>query len=208
MIGGVDECNKGEALGNLIVCCVYTNRDLKSLGYHGESKSTIISRSRLFALLKQYDLRYVILQWPPSYVDAYNINYLLYLAHVYLIRKLKLNTAYIDSMIPLERIDKLRLLYRKHTSAKVVCEPHLDERNVLVGLASLIAKQRKKDFFSKIQQDTGFKLGSGNLNDKSTQAFIRKTYPDVPLLRRSWPLDCLKLPGGRVAPKFRKPKFI
>lgn len=208
IIGGIDEANKGECLNSLIVCLVYSKNhpNVNEIPYYGESKNRTYKDEELKQILKKHDLRYAIIQWPPAYIDKYNVNYLLYLAQVYLIKRYKVTQVHIDSIVPEgPRINKLMRLYRKNKNTEFFCAPKLDRTNTLVGLASLIAKNRKFYNLRVLEQKVGQKVGSGNLNDMITKNYIVKNYPKVVNLRSSWPLNFI--PGLKKHIK-QKSKFL
>ena len=195
LIAGIDETNKGEVLNNLLVCMVYTKTNLKEIPYVGQSKNKIMSDKLLTEIIKKYDLKYIILEWPPKYLDKYNLNYLLYLSQIYLIKKLKIDLSYIDSIVPVgPRLKKLMTKYA-HNRIKVICAPKLDEINCLVGIASLLAKRKKLKNLKLLESKVGMAVGSGNVNDPLTQKYIKQNYPNVIGLRKSWPLKFMNLPG-------------
>ena len=193
LVGGIDEANKGQCLNPLVVVCVYASvKNQLLVPYLGDSKSRKYTSEQLKAILKKYKLGYKLLQIPVWYVDRYNINTLLLRAQAHLIKTIGLHKVFVDSHFQKPALLKKEI--QKNIapgSCQIQCAHKMDGIHALTGLASLIAYQKKNKNLQALSLQLGEPVGSGNLADPVTKEYIKKYYPAVPNLRRSWDLKSL-----------------
>ena len=189
--GGLDEVCKGEVLSNLVICLVYTTTNLSEIPYVGESKKRKIKGLDLKTFLKKYQIRHKIFEWPPKYLDKYNLNFLIYKAHQYLLKKIKINRLYVDNFVHHTKVNRLKKKYLQNVD-EIFLESKMDERNSLVGLASILASQRKKQNLKNLESQVKEAVGSGNISDPVTKQYLIKNYPKIKGFRYSWKVSYLK----------------
>jgi len=73
---------------------------------------------------------------------------------------------------------------------KIICQHRADSNFIVVGAASIIAKVERDAAIKKIEQMSGFLIGSGYPNDPVTINFLKKyfrKYNSFPeFVRQSW----------------------
>jgi len=192
IIGGIDEANKGEAIGPLFISICYAKKQIyQGLSYYGDSKNckktTLETIDNLLGTLNVY---HKTIQVSAEIVDKRNINDLLCEAQCKLLQQTNVSVGLVDCHLrcPLQLTKIL-----EKPNLKVICKHKFDTLDPLVGLASIVAKKRKIQWFASIERQTGAVMGTGNLGDAQTKAYIKKHYPTVPYLRKKWDLKSLQL---------------
>ena len=69
----------------------------------------------------------------------------------------------------------------------VIAEHKADSKYLIVGAASILAKERREEEIKKIKDKIGIDFGSGYLSDPRTSIFMQqnfKTYPEI--FRKTW----------------------
>jgi ribonuclease HII len=206
MIGGIDEANKGEILNDIIIVCAYTSEPLSSIPYIGESKAILkTTQNALKDLTSTGIIKYYSTSISIEDLDRHNINDLLIRAHAKVLNELDLDQAYIDC--PYTNVTRytnelLKLLLKP---CKLHVQHRYDQTNSLVGIASIIARNIKHENLKLLECKVNYSVGSGCLSDPKTINYIRKFYPNVPNMRKSWDLKSLKLDNLSKRNKKRAP---
>ncbi len=188
IILGFDEVGKGEVLGSMVLCGIAIEKDkLKEIDNIIGSANTKERREfkywdsivkSLSQLIKAQELKNV----QPIFIDKYNVNELLDVYYMRMIRKLynKFNDRMITIIIDDYNVGKLLKDYTSGLKAEVIIEQKADDNYLAVKVASVIAKRAREYAMEKLREEYG-NLGSGNLNDNTTikwlEEFKNKEYP-------------------------------
>ena len=198
MIIGVDEAGRGCIIGPMVICAAaikpLDEYKLKELGVRDSKKLSPLQRQRLYpkvAHLCKYVTVKITAQELNSLMDKHSLNEIEAMKVAFALDSLGMRqaTAYIDSPynVPAKfcrRIDKYA-----NAKPKLVCANKADDRYLIVGAASIIAKVTRDREIEKIKQETGIDFNSGYTSDPMTQDVIsrRKQYPQLhPFLRLKW----------------------
>lgn len=188
LVGGIDEANKGQVLGPIFVALAYTKTDALTIPLISDSKKiTLKALSRLDEFLKRYHIEFLIEEIAVQDLQQVNINTVIRDRMSKLINTINLSHVVVDSHYkdPLKLKQELTQLTTNRTNLLVA--HRADENHPLVAVASLVAYRRKLQYFSDATKLYG-QIGSGNLTDKLTIAYIRSNYPNIPILKKKWSL--------------------
>ena len=177
---GIDEVGKGEALGPLIIVGIAIADDFCMPVFRDSKVASPTELTRAIEFIKKHNLKIFIEKIEPPELDANNLNTLLQLRVIKLIKESGATIVYADSPFntPLKYGERLA----SATNTTVFAANRLDETNSLVALASLYAKTIRKEFIDFHDRKV---IGSGNLNDIITLKFI-KANPNSSLIRKKW----------------------
>ncbi|MEM4634154.1 MAG: hypothetical protein QW275_03300, partial [Candidatus Anstonellaceae archaeon] len=98
-------------------------------------------------------------------------------------------TVYVDSPDNVPSKFAQRISKYLKTQVKIVSANKADDKYLIVGAASIIAKVTRDREIEKIKKLVGFDFNSGYTSDPITQSYIkrRKEYPQLePFLRKKW----------------------
>lgn len=178
---GIDESGKGEALGPMYVVGVATLKTLQEVPLFRDSKSASATElSRALNYIKSNNFKIYVVELQPAQLDVQNLNTLIEKSVLKIICESKADRIYLDSHYNDCKAYEDRI--RTITTKEVFAAHRMDEQNSLVALASLVAKQKRKDFITKYGKQN---IGSGNLNDAITLNYIRNNKFST-LIRRKW----------------------
>jgi len=188
IILGFDEVGKGEVLGAMVLCDIAIEKNrLKEIDNIIGSANTKERRefgywksiaTSLSQLIKAQELKNI----QPIFIDKYNVNELLDVYYMRMIRKLydKFNDRTITIIIDDYNSGKLLKDYVSSLKAEVIIEQKADDNYLAVKVASVIAKRARANAMEKLREEYG-NLGSGNLNDNATikwlEEFKNNEYP-------------------------------
>jgi ribonuclease HII len=195
---GIDEAGKGSVLGSLFISAVMTcNKDtLDRLKDEGVRDSKMLSsdmRSYLRTIVED-ECVYRTAELTSSDIDgSRNLNHLTYDAFIDTINDLILhyeNENDDESIIrvfvdcPIRDTAKYKNMMERDLIARneisIVCENKADDKYVIVGAASIIAKTSRDSHVLDMERNySGYcNIGSGYPSDSNTVTFLEKYYID------------------------------
>ena len=198
MIIGVDEAGRGCIIGPMVICAAAINPleeyKLKEMGVKDSKKLSLRQREGLYGRvgkLTKYTTVKITAGELNELMDRKNLNEIeaMKIAHAIDALGIRDATVYVDSPdnVPAKfarRIEK----YLK-TRVKIISANKADDKYVIVGAASIIAKVTRDRVIEKIKRETGIEFNSGYTSDPVTQKYVaqRKDYPQLQkYLRTKW----------------------
>ena len=198
MIIGIDEAGRGCIIGPMVLCAAAINPleeyKLKELGVRDSKRLSPKQREGLFpkvASLCRCAVVKVSARELNTLMASSNLNEIEAQKAAFAIDELSFTgaTAYIDSPdnVPAnfaKRVEK----YLK-TKTRLVSANKADDKYLIVGAASIIAKVTRDAEIEKIKREVGVDFNSGYTSDQITMGIIgkRKEYPKLePYLRTRW----------------------
>ena len=199
---GLDEAGRGPVLGPMVVAGIVIpekkEKIIERMGVKDSKRITPKRRTVLYRkLTKMFD--YETVEISAKDIDllrakGVNLNQIEKLAMMRIMAKLKADRVIIDSLdIKEGRLeDEMQKFVGNDT--EVIAEHKADDKYLVVGAASIIAKTRRDEIISQINKEyvkaTGDKngIGSGYPSDPKTKKFLENyTYDEMPdFVRRSW----------------------
>lgn len=224
VIAGIDDATKCPCIGSIFLAGVAADRKaLKRWKALGVKDSKLLSRKRREALgleIVESALAFMVREITPQMIDDKSINLNQWEMRVVLqiIRTLSavegLGRIYIDNWEVSEAHFFRRLREtdggeEDPASILLIPEHHADENHIIVGAASILAKNGSDCQYDRYREIYG-DFGSGSPGDPATRRFVwthRKNPP--PIVRRSWKtykdLSCIEDLGQDVfSPRRRK----
>ncbi len=189
MIAGVDESGRGPVIGPMVITVFYCEEkktpELKKIGVKDSKLLTDSQRMKIEPLLKK------IGAWKTAVITSGEINDKMKKKVSLneleaekiggLLNQVNFEKAFIDS--PDADGSKFQRRIRKYCGRGVlVCENYADKKYLVVGAASIIAKNRREEEVRKIAEEVGF-FGSGYPSDERTVLFLKKNF-DNPKLKK------------------------
>lgn len=195
MLAGVDESGRGPVIGPMIMCVFYCDeKELPKLKEIGVKDSKLLSDSQRRSI--EVQLRKIGF-WKKTVISSGEINEKMK-KRVSLneleaekigeiLNDIEFSKAFIDS--PDADGKKFEKRIRKYCKKGVlVCENHADRNYLVVGAASIIAKNQRENEVESISKKIGF-FGSGYPSDERTINFLKKNFSKPELkkyLRTEW----------------------
>lgn len=182
MIGGIDEAGRGPVLGPLVVAAVCTDNEeeLREWDVKDSKKITPARRKRLARLIKDSPhCKHVILSITAEEIDAMRQEMTLNEIEVKLFK---------EAMEALDRdgtawfldaadVDAARFGRLVSPNKEVTSEHGADDRHLVVGAASILAKTTRDDAMEQLakhlERKLPYKLGSGYPSDPNTRSFLQ-----------------------------------
>jgi len=201
VICGVDDAGRGCIFGPLFIAGVAIREDvsmqLSSEGVKDSKLLTAQQRERLFELIKEKAISYVILSIKPEEVDEYvrrrkkhtKLNYLeaIYMAKA--LNQLHGEVAYVDASDTDVRIFSSQIEKNLQRKISLVVVHHADRLFPVVSAASILAKVSRDREIEKLKKKLG-DFGSGYPSDSRTIKFLREwminNSSPPPFTRLSW----------------------
>jgi len=196
MIAGVDEAGRGPVIGPMVITVFYCDEkqlpELKKIGVKDSKLLTDNQRKNIEAKLKKLG------SWKKTIITAKEINEQMKKKVSLneleaekiglMLNEIEFEKAFIDS--PDADGKKFEKRIKKYYNKKgvLICENHADKNHLVVGAASIIAKNQREDEIKKIAEKIGF-FGSGYPSDERTIKFIKKNLNKTELknhLRTEW----------------------
>ncbi len=157
--------------------------------------SKLLTKYRRQELYKKYikKVKYKMIKIEPREIDECvnsdntNLNWLEAEKSAEIINELKPSKAYIDCPSPniIRYKDYLRNLL-ENKDVELIIGHHMESKNKLVALASIIAKVVRDKEIEEIQKKYG-KFGTGYSHDPETRKFLEKNWNKHPgIFRKSW----------------------
>lgn len=198
MIIGVDEAGRGCIIGPMVICAAAINPideyKLKEMGVRDSKKLTPRRREILFGKVTHI-CRYATVKVTADEInklmEKHNLNEIEAMKVAQAIDQLRIQNAvsYIDSPdnVPAKfakRVEK----YIK-TKTRIISSNKADDKYLIVGAASIIAKVTRDREIERIKKEVGIDFNSGYTADPITQDVIkrRREYPALDhYIRKKW----------------------
>lgn len=201
IICGVDDAGRGCIFGPLFIAGAAMSDDVaKQLYSDGVRDSKLLTphqRERLFDVIREKAISYVVLSIKPEEIDEYvrrkkkhtKLNYLeaIYMARA--INKLQGEVAYVDASDTDVSVFSAQIEENLQRKLSIVAVHHADRLFPVVSAASILAKVSRDREIEKLKKEVG-DFGSGYPSDPRTVKFLKewiaaKKSPP-PFTRLSW----------------------
>jgi ribonuclease HII len=180
-VGGIDEAGRGSLFGPLVIAGISIERErIKMLKEIQVKDSKLLSPTRrqiLYPEILKIADRAVSFAIPPNEIDkvlSKKVSTLNQLEAVYMARiadMLNISIVYVDSADRDGRRFGDQIKRNMKIKARIVSRNHMDERNVVVSAASIIAKVERDLAISQLKKRIG-DFGSGYPSDTKTRTYI------------------------------------
>lgn len=178
----------------MVVACLWLEREqmplLRELGVKDSKKLTPARRETLFRAFAVAGLRFSALFAFPEEIDRENLNRLHFRKVIALVREAAAGVTFVDAPVPPRGLSKYRRELAFATGRKVYPLNHADDRILVVGAASIVAKVVRDRMMAYHRVMLG-DFGSGYPSDPSTVAWLsrnRRTAEERKVLRTKWNL--------------------
>ncbi|MBD3313584.1 ribonuclease HII [Candidatus Woesearchaeota archaeon] len=197
LIAGVDEAGRGPLIGPMVMAGVVIDKNdeavLQQMGVKDSKKIAPAKRELIFDRIKEVakDIKVIIVE--PAVIDYYvesehkNLNWLEADKTMDILNSIDAEMAFIDC--PSNNIasytNYLRTKLKVRMQLKV--EHKADDKYLVAGAASIIAKVTRDREIEKIKKDVGEDFGSGYPSDPITREFFQKNWnKHDKIFRHSW----------------------
>lgn len=189
---GIDEAGRGAVIGPLVMAGVevtkYAIEQLKELKVRDSKQLTPSQRERLYdEINKIVRATYIEIAFPTEidkWVVTKNLNKLEEEMAKRIMRKSKASVIILDSFSA-NAISLASRLQKAFGDKKIIVEHKADEKYIIVGAASIIAKVTRDRHIKRLGKD----VGSGYPSDPITQQFIKEHINEKDMqqhIRQSW----------------------
>jgi ribonuclease HII len=212
IIAGVDDATKCPCIGSIFIAGVTahpkTTQQWKKLGIKDSKCVTRKKREKLAKIIKETALSYSIQEIKPAMIDNKTLNLnswemLIFLKIIEdLQQKFSIDFAFVDNweVNPILFWQRLNSVLKKNVvpfinqkideekirRVQIIPEHQADEKYVVVGAASILAKtssDTQYDEYKKLYGD----FGSGNPGDPKTREFVwNQRKNPIHIIRQSW----------------------
>lgn len=199
---GLDEAGRGPVLGPMVVAGIVIpekkEKIIERMGVKDSKRVTPKRRAVLYRKLTKM-FEYETVEISAKDIDllrakGVNLNQIEKLAMMRIMAKLKADRIIIDSLDIKEGRLEDEMQNFVGEGCEVIAEHKADDKYLVVGAASIIAKTRRDEIISQINKEyiksTGDKngIGSGYPSDPTTKNFLKNyKYDEMPdFVRRSW----------------------
>ncbi|USN45351.1 MAG: ribonuclease HII [Candidatus Woesearchaeota archaeon] len=195
IVGGIDEAGRGPVIGPMVMALVECPElrlaELKELGVKDSKLLSPRQREEIYeVLVRDFDVHKIILH--PQDIDAaltdpsMNLNKLEAKASASLLAESLAEKVILDcpSVNQIGYLDQLRTFTK--VDKELIAEHKADEKYVIVGAASIIAKVTRDRIIDELKKKIGIDFGSGYPSDPKTIAFIKAHYKDFDFFRKTW----------------------
>jgi ribonuclease HII len=205
LIAGIDEAGRGPVIGPMVMAiCVMDDSDIPILEEIGVKDSKLLTpkkRKEIYdKLINLIDYEYVVLTNDDidNALNSENLNLNLLeglqsaIITNKLMSKIKRKNMKMDKIIldcPSTSVAKYEDYFKMNLIDKditVVAEHKADSKYLIVGAASVIAKEIREMEIAKIKKKYSIEFGSGYPSDPRTKAFIEKNYDKYSIFRKTW----------------------
>ena len=185
MICGIDEAGRGCILGPMVLCAAsidpFDEFKLKELGVKDSKKLTPHQREELFPQVQKVCKSVVVkitAEELTKLMDRHNLNEIEAQKAAEAIQMSgTLTRVYVDSPdnIPEKFAARMMAYFPKGKKPpEIVAENKADDKYLIVGAASIIAKVVRDKEIEKIKDEIGYDFNSGYTSDPFTMAFLAK----------------------------------
>lgn len=201
-VTGVDEAGRGAVLGPLVVAGVTidikSEKKLKALGVRDSKKLTPKKREELYQHIQKIAKDIFVLKVAPCRIDTYrsmgiNLDRIEAMKMAEIIDFNSSSKVYIDSLTHNPpRFKKVIEKFVKNKNAELIVENYMDESNIAVSAASIVAKVERDKEIEELKQQVGVDFGVGYPHDPLTIQFIEKIIKETngkqlpDYIRKSW----------------------
>lgn len=199
---GLDEAGRGPVLGPMVVAGIVIpekkEKIIERMGVKDSKRVTPKRRAVLYRKLTKM-FEYETVEISAKDIDilrakGVNLNQIEKLAMMRIMAKLKADRIIIDSLDIKEGRLEDEMQNFVGEGCEVIAEHKADDKYLVVGAASIIAKTRRDEIIGQINKEyiksTGDKngIGSGYPSDPTTKNFLKNyKYDEMPdFVRRSW----------------------
>lgn len=199
---GLDEAGRGPVLGPMVVAGIVIpekkEKIIERMGVKDSKRVTPKRRAVLYRKLTKM-FEYETVEISAKDIDilrakGVNLNQIEKLAMMRIMAKLKADRIIIDSLDIKEGRLEEEMQNFIGENCEVIAEHKADDKYLVVGAASIIAKTRRDELINQINKEyiksTGDKngIGSGYPSDPKTKNFLKNyRYDEMPdFVRRSW----------------------
>ncbi|MFH1094591.1 MAG: ribonuclease HII [Candidatus Micrarchaeota archaeon] len=182
MIIGIDEAGRGCIIGPMVIAAASIDpmREylLKDLGVKDSKKLSPKQRETIYPqVLKLCEVKrdFISAEQITRQMDKDNLNEI---EAIHIARLLSDApddaTAFIDSPDNIPANFGKRILKHLKSRPKLVCENKADDKHLIVGAASIVAKVERDREIEKIKEELGVDFNSGYTSDPYTIAFLAR----------------------------------
>jgi ribonuclease HII len=198
LILGTDEAGRGPVIGPMVIAGVMIDvkddSKLKNMGVKDSKMLTVRQREGMFEQIKEMAEEEMIVVIPPMEIDqavesdVINLNWLEAIKISEIINTMEPDIAYIDCPSNNLKAFKDYVAERvKNKKVKLVVEHKADQKHLVCGAASILAKVTRDHEIKKLQAGIEVPIGSGYPSDPVTKKFLAKHYKSHQLIiRHSW----------------------
>jgi ribonuclease HII len=199
MIVGIDEAGRGCVIGPMVMCAASIDQleefKLKELGVKDSKKLSPLQRERLFPEVERLCSTIV------TRISAHELSKMMDTCSLNEIEAIKiaemLNTGGVarGSSIFIDSPDNIPAHFGKRIERyltkrmNLYCENKADDKHLIVGAASIVAKVIRDHEIEKIKKVVGVDFGSGYSSDVRTVEYLTAHREDkkiLPYLRTKW----------------------
>lgn len=212
IIAGIDDATKCPCIGSIFVAGVVATqkiiKDWSALGVDDSKKLTRKKREKLARIIEQTALAYSVKEVTPAMIDdksmnlnAWEMAIVLSIMHDLQLQA-SIDYAHVDNweVSPILFWQRLKAIAGQNTApliGKQICYEHItrmqiipehraDEQYVVVGAASILAKNYSDLQYDQYRKQYG-NFGSGNPGDPATRHFVwQHRHNPPPIIRKSW----------------------
>lgn len=212
LIAGIDDATKCPCIGSIFVAGVVADEKIikkwAALGVDDSKKLTRKKREKLAQVIEQTALAYSVQEVTPAMIDnksmnlnAWEMAVVLSIMHD-LQQHVPIDYAHIDNweVNPILFWQRLKtvaqqdtvpligkqICYERIMATQIIPEHLADEKYVVVGAASILAKNYSDLQYDHYRQVYG-NFGSGNPGDPATRRFVwQYRHNPLPIIRQSW----------------------
>ncbi len=195
IVAGVEEAGRGPVIGPMVMAiCAIDKSKLYLLEEIGVKDSKMLSPKKREALISKIkeicEVNVLILS--PKIIDgaladpSMNLNWLEAKTSAKLINSVNCEKAILDcpSANTLAYKNYVQKLLKKEV--QIISEHKADEKYVVVGAASIVAKVIRDKEIQKLRDKTGVDFGSGYPADPKTKEFLKENWDKFDFFRKSW----------------------
>jgi ribonuclease HII len=204
-IAGIDEAGRGPLIGPLVICAAAVEEDkeesLRAIGVKDSKLLTPKQRGLIYKKLKDI-IKYELIILDPIIIDGAvesqvtNLNWLEADNGAKALDALNSKCAgHVSKCIidcPSTNLGAFKSYFTSkliNTKINVQVEHKADLNNLIVGAASIMAKETRERILEEMRSKLNVDFGSGYPADPKTQAFIKKYHSDKRygfIIRKSW----------------------
>ncbi|MDH4122509.1 MAG: ribonuclease HII [Thermoplasmata archaeon] len=196
MICGIDEAGRGPVLGPLVICGITVQKDdlLRKFGVKDSKRLTRPRRIDLSKKIERVADDIEVVEISAMEIDALRdemtLNALEAKVFASIIQKLEPEIAYVDAADIDENRFATTIMTELESPVNLIARHKADETYPVVSAASIIAKVRRDERISEIEEAIGEPIGSGYTSDPNTirfiESWVQRTGALPPHSRKSW----------------------
>lgn len=175
---GIDEAGRGPVVGPMVICGVMSNEKTRPLlgkwGVKDSKKLSLKKREYLFQRITEAYPCYII-KVSPGELDRENLTSLEARKVLEIIRHFSPHRVYIDNLGRERGIFSRLIQAGVEETCQLIMKNKLDEKEFLVGAASIVAKVTRDKEIENLKVEYG-DFGSGYPSDGKTRLFLRDWY--------------------------------